>query len=86
MVYFMWVDNRRWTFRSDGESLNDGFVSYKHAAFSSQDVNWWTGWTYWVHTCFYIAHIFNKILHVITSVINLCNYISNYTVDTILAP
>jgi len=37
--------------------------------------------TYCVHPCFYIVLIFKKFLHVITSVINLCNYICNYTVD-----
>ncbi len=43
--------------------------------------------TYRVHTCFYIVLIFKiKYIYVITSAINFCNYMYNYTVDPSLTP
>jgi len=36
-------------------------------------------WIYCVHTCFYIVLVFEKYLHVITAVINFCDYIPHLT-------
>jgi len=35
---------------------------------------------------FYTVHILQKYLHVITAVINFCNYINNYSIDPSLTP
>ncbi len=66
----MWEDNSEWTFSLVEALLMimdsyfvqkqwlkcfiDRFVSYKHAAFPSQDINWWTG-VVWIIVMFLSA-------------------------------
>ncbi len=73
-----------------GEKKTIGYTLWSH--FILGDLNYYAltfKWIIWYNALIVYIHVFTlylKCLYAVTSVINLCNYIYNYTVGPYLTP